>query len=112
MVAERQKAPKMAAQHYEVIPRWDGHSSSLDAYEERVKLYIMSTKKDEKSFCGPRLLSRFEPESDAFRIVPEKLTDEQFTAEDGSGGKVIIIAPAQSSVQRACKKQCVAFYNS
>ena len=52
----------------------------------------MSTKKDEKCLCGPRLLSRFQPESDAFRIVREQLTDEQLTAEDGSGGQAIVLA--------------------
>ena len=82
----------MASQNFEIVPSWDGHSSSLDAYEERVKLYIMSTKKDEKSLCGPRLLARFEPDSDALRIVREKLSDEQPTAEDGSGGNAIITA--------------------
>ena len=33
-----------------------------------------------------------EPESDAFRIVHEKLSDDQLVAEDGSGGKAIVIA--------------------
>ena len=33
-----------------------------------------------------------EPESDVFRIVREKLSDEQLAAEDGSGGKAIVIA--------------------
>ena len=77
---------------FEVVPSWDGHTATLDAYEERVKLYLMSTKKDEKSLCGPRLLSRFEPESDSFRIVRESLTDAQLTAEDGSGGTAIVAA--------------------
>ena len=77
---------------FDIVPHWDGHTATLDAYEERVKLYVMSTKKDEKCLCGPRLLSRFQPESDAFRIVREQLTDEQLTAEDGSGGKAIVLA--------------------
>ena len=77
---------------FEVVPSWDGHTATLDAYEERVKLYVMSTKKDEKYLCGPRLLARFEPESDSFRIVREALTDAQLTAEDGSGGKAVVAA--------------------
>ena len=75
---------------FEVVPSWDGHMPTLDAYEERVKLYVMSTKRDEKCLCGPRLLARFEPESDSFRIVRESLTDAQLTAEYGSGGKALV----------------------
>ena len=77
---------------FEVVPSWDGTTATLDAYEERVKLYIMSTKRDEKCLCGPRLLARFQPESDSFRIVRETLTDAQLTAEDGSGGTAIVAA--------------------
>mgnify|MGYP002807585969 CR=1 FL=1 len=73
-------------------PMLGGTTATLDAYEERVKLYVMSTKKDEKSLCGPRLLARFQPESDSFRIVREALTDVQLTAENGSGGLAIVAA--------------------
>ena len=82
----------MAAQQFETIPCWGGQSSSLDAYEERVKLFILSTKKTDRYLCGPRLLSRMEPESDMFRIVREKLSGDQLSAEDGSGGQAIVIA--------------------
>ena len=93
---------------FDVAPHWDGHTATLDAYEERVKLYIMSTKRDEKCLCGPRLLARFEPESDAFRIVREQLTDAQLTAEDGSGGTAIIAAPhAARSKEYAASCQLV-----
>jgi hypothetical protein len=85
-----EKITSMAA--FEVVPSWDGTTATLDAYEERVKLYIMSTKRDEKCLCGPRLLARFQPESDSFRIVRETLTDAQLTAEDGSGGTAIVAA--------------------
>ena len=77
---------------FEVVPSWDGATATLDGYEERVKLYVMSTKRDEKCLCGPRLLARFAPESDSFRIVRETLTDAQLTAEDGSGGTAIVRA--------------------
>ena len=77
---------------FDIVPYWDGTTATLDAYEARVKLYVMSTKKDEKCLCGPRLLARFAPESDSFRIVREALTDEQLTKEDGSGGRAIVQA--------------------
>ena len=97
----------MANQQFDTIPSWDDQSSSLDAYEERVKLFILSTKKTDRYLCGPRLLSRMEPESDIFRIIREKLSDDQLSAEDGSGGKAIVIALRTSlgpkSMQEAVK---------
>ena len=33
-----------------------------------------------------------DPDSDAFRIITKKLSDEQITAEDGSGGQSIVTA--------------------
>ena len=78
--------------YFDVVPSWDGQTATPDAYEERVKPYNMSTKKEEESLCGPRLLARFQPESDAFRIVRAKPTDRQLTAEDGSGGNAIATA--------------------
>ena len=95
------------ANHFDSIPVWDGQSSSLDAYDERVRLFIMSTKKDDRYLCGPRLLSKMEPESDMFRLIRGKLTDEQLSAEDGSGAKAIIVALRSSlgpkSMQEAVK---------
>ena len=82
----------MASQHFEIIPTWDGQSSTLDAYEQRVKVYAMSTEKPKKYLCGPRLLARFDPDSHPFRIITEKLSGEKLTAEDGSGGKAIASA--------------------
>ena len=82
----------MASQHFEVTPSWDGQSSTFDAYEQCVKVYVMSTEKAKKYLCGPRLLARFDPDSDPFRIITEKLSDEHLTAEDGSGGQSIVIA--------------------
>ena len=90
LALELGKESKMTS--FDVVPHWDGHTATLDAYEERVKLFVMSTKRDEKCLCGPQLLARFQPGTDAFRIVGEQLTDEQLTAEDGSGGKAIVSA--------------------
>ena len=67
----------------------------------------MSTKKADRYLCGPRLLARMEPESDMFRFIREKLSDDQLSAEGGSGGKAIVIAFRTSlgpkSMQEAVK---------
>ena len=65
---------------------------ALDAYEQCIRVYVMSTEKANNYLCGPGLLARFEPGSDAFLIITEKLSGEQLTAEDGSGGQSIVTA--------------------
>ena len=80
----------MASQQLEIIPCWDGQSSTLDAYEQRVWMYMLSTEKTKRYLCGVRLLARFDPESDVYRIISEKPSEGPFMAVDGTGGKAII----------------------
>ena len=47
-----------------------------------MKLFVSSTK-EERYLCGPRLLSTFE--GDTFRYVRDNLTNVQLEAADGSG---------------------------
>ena len=54
------------------------------------QLFASSTKKVERYFCGPRLLSTFDPEGDTFRYVRENLTDVQLEAADGSNAQLIV----------------------
>ena len=56
--------------------------ATLESFEQRVKLFVSSTKKEEKYLCGPRLLSTFDPEGDTFRRVRDNLTDVQLEAAD------------------------------
>ncbi len=39
------------------VPRWDKSPEHLEDFEERVKLWILGTKKDDRCLLGPRLLS-------------------------------------------------------
>ena len=55
-----------------------------------MKLFVSSTKKEERYLCGPRLLSTFDPEGDTFRYVRDNLTDVQLEAADGSGALMIV----------------------
>ena len=45
---------------------------------------------EERDFCGPRLLSTFDPKGDTFRNVRDNLTDAQLEAADGSGVHMIV----------------------
>ena len=75
---------------YSSIPRWNEEAETLESFDQRVKLFISSTKKEERYLCGPRLLSTFDPERDTFRYVRDNLTDVQVDAADGSGALMIV----------------------
>ena len=51
---------------YSSIPRWNEKAATLESFDQRVKLFVSSTKKEERYLCGPRLLSTFDPEGDTF----------------------------------------------
>ena len=89
------------------VPLWNEESATLDAYEERVKLFISSTKKTERYLCGPRLLSRFDPESDTFKHVRANISNEQLEKEDGEGAllvvKIIRASTGPKSMQEAVR---------
>ena len=72
------------------VPTWDGSSATLDAFEERSKMYVLGTKKDERYLCAPRLLARFDPDGDLYRTIKAVITDEQLMKEDGSGVSTMI----------------------
>ena len=42
---------------YPFIPRSNEENATLKSFDQRLKLFVSSTKKDEKYMCGPRLLS-------------------------------------------------------
>ena len=73
----------MATQQMDIIPSWDGQSSTLDAYEQRVRMYVLSTEKTKRYLCGVRLLARFDPESDIYRILNAGLTEDKLMRKMG-----------------------------
>ena len=75
---------------YSFIPRWNEEAATLEPLDQRVKLFVSFTKKEERYLCGPRLLATFDPEADTFRYVRDNLTDVQLEAADGSGALMIV----------------------
>ena len=75
---------------YSFIPRWNEEAAPLESFDQRVKLFVSPTKKEERYLCGPRLLSTFDPEGGTFRYVRDNLTDVQLEAADGSGAQMIV----------------------
>ena len=56
----------------------------MDAFEERVILYVLGTKKEERHLCGPRLLAQMDPERQPYKVVKSAVTTTQLAAEDGA----------------------------
>ena len=75
---------------YAFIPRWNEEAATLESFDQRVKLFVSSTKKEERYLCAPRLLATFDPEGDTFRNVRDKLTDVQLEAAEGSSALMIV----------------------
>ena len=48
------------------------------------------TRREERYFCGPRLLSTFDSKGDTIRNVRDNLTDAQLEGADGSGVHMIV----------------------
>ena len=93
---------------YSFIPRWNEEAVTLEPLNQRVKLFVSSTKEEERYLCGPRLLSTFDPE-DTFRSVRDSQTDVQLEAADGSGAlimvKTIRLSVGPRSTQEAVRRQ-------
>ena len=67
---------------YSFIPRCKEEAATLEAFEQRVELFVSPTRREKRSFCGPRLLSTFDPKGDTFRNVRDNLTDAQLEGAD------------------------------
>ena len=88
----------------ERIPVWDGRSHSLELFRERVRLFVMGTKKDERIYCAARLLSAMDPDTDAFK-VGSQLDTTELEKPDGALQVVdaIIAAQGPQTMQEAIK---------
>ena len=60
------------------FPCWNEEAATLESFEQRVKLFVNSAKKEERYLCGP------------FRYVQDNLTDLRLEAADGSGAQMIV----------------------
>ena len=87
---------------YSFIPRWNEEAATLESLNQRVKLFVSFTKKDERYLCGPRLLATFHPEGDTFRYVRDNLTAVQLEAADGSGALMIVKTIRPSQFRKVC----------
>ena len=67
-----------------VVPKWNEEPSTLDAFEERIILCVLGTKKEERYLCGPRLLAQMDPERQPYKVAKSAVTTTQLAAEGGA----------------------------
>ena len=72
---------------FSVVPKWNEEASSLDSFEEMVKLYLVGTKEVDRHLCGPKVLAQMDPE----KVIWAKITNVQFT---GKGGAYLVVPAA------------------
>ena len=78
-----------------MVPKWNKEPSTLDAFEERVILKVMGTKKEERYLCGPRLLAQMDPERQPYKVVKSAVTTAQLAAE---GGATLVVTALRRSL--------------
>ena len=95
------------------IPRWNEEPATLESIEQRVKLFVSSTKRRERYLCGPRLLTTFDPEEDTFGYARDILIDVKLEAADGSSALMIVktirLSVNPKSTQEAVRLLCDFF---
>ncbi|CAK0911874.1 unnamed protein product [Prorocentrum cordatum] len=65
------------------IPVWNGEASSLESFEEKVKLWVLGTKKDDRIYLGPRLVQAMDEDSQQW-FEAKKVSLDDLVKEDGA----------------------------
>jgi hypothetical protein len=64
-------------------PKWDGDTSTIDTWLERMKFFMLSTKEDDRILLGPPLIRSMDPNSKQ-SFVASKMKDSDITGKDGA----------------------------
>eukprot|EP00959_Pyramimonas_sp_CCMP1952_P308171 6449606-Pyramimonas_sp.AAC.1 len=65
------------------IPVWNGEASTLESFEEKVKLWVLGTKKEDRVYLGPRLAQAMDEDSQQWHEA-KKVTLDDLVKEDGA----------------------------
>ena len=67
------------------LPTWVGKASTLMAHSDRVELYVLCPRKDDRSLCRPRILAAMVQQSgdSDFDKLGANITRTEFPAEGG-----------------------------
>ena len=73
-----------------INPRGNGRSTSIKGWRERVQLYILGTRKDDRYLCGARVLGTLNPDSNEYANVRKLVDEETLCKADGSGALNVV----------------------
>ena len=79
-----------AAHEHGHVPTWDGISTTIKAWRERVQLYILGTRKDDRYLCGARVLGTLNPDSNGYANVRKQIDEEALCKADGAGALQVV----------------------
>ncbi|CAK0814933.1 unnamed protein product, partial [Prorocentrum cordatum] len=69
------------------IPVWNGEASTLESFEEKVKLWVLGTKKDDRIYLGPRLVQAMDEDSQQWFEAKKVSLDD--LVKEGGAEKVV-----------------------
>ena len=64
-------------------PKWDGDPATCEVWFERVRYYVMGTKKEERTLLGAQLIRSMDPNSRQYQVAIQ-VKDSEVMAEDGA----------------------------
>ena len=72
------------------IPRWDERPGSLDDFQDKLRFFVLGTKKEDRYLCASRVIREMDPESLQYKIC-KKLDEDVLTAANGFDGMKAIV---------------------
>ena len=70
------------------VPKWNGEVSTLDAFEERVKYWVLGTQKDDRIHLGARLIAAMDEDSQQWQEA-KKIALADLIKENGAENVVM-----------------------
>ena len=67
---------------FTVVPKWNEEASSLDSFDNRVNLYVLGTKKEDRYLFGPRVLAQRDREKQPCKEIRAAITNVCSSQED------------------------------
>ena len=58
------------------VPKWDERPGSLDDFQDKLKFFVLGTKKEDRYLCASRVIREMDPESLQYKICRKLDEDE------------------------------------
>ncbi len=72
------------------IPKWDERPGSLDDFQDKLRFFVLGTKKEDRYLCASQVIREMDPESLQCKIC-RKIDEAELTAANGFDGMKAIV---------------------